>query len=172
MGDQATPIQALLKKDKTKTITVPDGSSGFAKIPGSGLGQMDQSTPIRALKPDSEIPLGPAVPVPGGIDPRMNLQKPMDVPVPSGVGQGQVLAERAGPFARKEFFGLQDVDWKSTLLVFALVLIFSSSILFGVLRPYAPSLAGPDGKSTVLGSVVAAIVASLVFLVVKFTGKF
>jgi hypothetical protein len=168
MGDQATPIQALLK-NKPKTITVPDGSASFAKIPGAGL---DQSTPIRALKPDSQIPLGPAVPVPGGlVDPRMNLQKPMDVPVPSGVGQGQAVAERAGPL-RKEFFGLQDVDWKSTLLVFALVLIFSSSFLFGVLRPYAPSLAGPDGKASVLGTVVAAIVASLVFLVAKFAGKF
>ena len=171
MGDQATPIQALLKKDKPKTITVPDGSAGFAKVPGASLG--DQSTPIRALKPDSQLPLGPAVPVPGvPVDPRMNMQKPVNVPLPSGVGQGQAVAERAGPFARKEFFGLQDVDWKSTLIVFALVLIFSSSFLFGVLRPYAPSLAGPDGKATILGSVVAAIFASLVFLLVKFAGKF
>lgn len=168
MGDQATPIQTLLKKDNPKTITVPDGSAGFAKVPG------DQSTPIRALKPESQLPLGPPVPVPGVpiIDPRMNFQRPVNVPLPSGVGQGQAVAERAGPFVRKEFFGIQDVDWKSALVVFVLVLIFSSSFLFGILRSYTPSLAGPDGKATILGSVVVSIIASLIFLLVKFAGKF
>ena len=168
MGDQATPITALLQKPeetKNPVQTATDGSAGFAKIPGPGP---DQSTPIQ--KPENKVPLGPPLPTSGDIDPR-NLQKPLDVPVPTGQGQGQSVAERAGPFSRREFFGL-DVDWKSTLLVFALVLVFSSSFFFGILRPYAPSLAGPDGKATVLGSVIAAIVASLIFLLVKFAAKF
>jgi hypothetical protein len=183
MSDQATPIQALRQRKpegSNHIAAANDGAAEFAKNPGPGS---DQATPLKALKPQGqgqgpslipqgpEVPLGPPLPVMGGVDPR-NLQVPVNVPVPSGISQGQSVAERAGPFARKEFFGLQEADWKSTLLVFALVLIFSSSMFFGLLRPYAPSLAGHDGRATILGSVVAAIVASLIFLLVKFAAKF
>lgn len=131
----------------------------------------DKSTPLMALKKEeSRLPVGPPLPVPD-VHIQRNLQEPLPVPVPSGPSQGQSLAERSGAFQRKEFFGIQNSDWKSTIIVFALVLIFSSSVLFGFLRPYAPSLASHDGKATALGSVVVAIIASLVFLLVKFSGK-
>ncbi len=192
MADQATPIQAL--KEKKQVVATRDGAADFANNPGTG----DQSTPLKRLKepempvlpvlpgppnvpvpvppvppgPGLNIPQGPPLPSMGDVDPRMrNLQTPINVPVPSGVSQGQSLAERAGPFSRKEFFGIGE-EWKSALLVFALVLIFGSGMFYGVLRPYAPSLAGMDGRGTLLGYVVSAVVAALLFLLIKFAAKF
>ena len=90
--------------------------------------------------------------------------------VPSGVGQGVSVPD--GP-VRKEFFGFaKDVDYKSAILVFAIILILSSGMFSSFVRPYVPGAVASDGKNTLVGSFIAAILGALVFLVVKLVGRF
>lgn len=95
--------------------------------------------------------------------------RPITSMMPSGVGQG--LSAPEGP-TRKEFFGLKDFDWKSTILVFAIVLILSSGMFSSCVRPYVPGSVGSDGRVSIIGSLIAAIVGTVIFVVVKFLGKF
>lgn len=93
------------------------------------------------------------------------------VPVqPSGPSQG--LSAPEGP-SRKEFFGLKECDWRSAILVFILILLLSSGIFSSyVMRPYVPGSVGSDGSTTVVGSFTAAVLGVLLFLFVRFVGKF
>lgn len=68
---------------------------------------------------------------------------------------------------KKEFFGLKDTDYKSTIVVFALVLIFSSNIVFELMKVYLPSVMSSDNKVTLVGSLIAALVAALIFIIIK-----
>lgn len=94
---------------------------------------------------------------------------PVTQMMPSGMGQGLSMPD--GP-TRKEFFGLKEVDWKSIVLVFAIVLILSSGLFSSCVRPYVPGSVGSDGRTTIIGSVIAAILGVLIFVIVKFFGKF
>jgi hypothetical protein len=67
----------------------------------------------------------------------------------------------------KEFFGLKENDYKLIILVFAILLIFCSGSFQSTLRPYVPGTIGPDGKTTFLGSLLLAILGTLIFVVVK-----
>jgi hypothetical protein len=95
--------------------------------------------------------------------------RPVTTMMPGGVGQGLSMPE--GP-SRKEFFGLKEIDWKSMILVFAIILILSSGMFSSCVRPYVPGSVGSDGRTTLIGSLIAAIVGTIVFVVVKFLGKF
>ena len=95
--------------------------------------------------------------------------RPVTAIMPGGVGQGVSMPE--GP-SRKEFFGLKDFDWKSVILVFAIVLILSSGMFASSVRPYVAGSVGSDGRTTFIGSLIAAIVGVVIFVVVKLLGKF
>jgi hypothetical protein len=111
---------------------------------------------------------------PGGNIPQGSLQKPMvnslgEIPKPGGPGQG--ISKPIKPTAgKKEFFGLAECDYKSTVVVFALVLIFSSSIFFDLLKTYIP-VVSTEGKTTLVGSLISALIASIIFIVIKIIAK-
>lgn len=123
-------------------------------------------------------PSGPGGPMNAGVNPAAQfgqmpggnaLQKPDTVQKPSGVGQGFSAALKATA-GKKEFFGLNESDYKSTIVVFALVLIFSSNIFFDLLRRYLPSVCN-EGKVTLVGSLIAAVLASVIFIIIKVVAK-
>jgi hypothetical protein len=173
-----TPIK---RKEQAEIPSNSDGAAGFAQVPGAeGLRPGAEGTgppgatkikrPEQSSVSGQPEPNHPMVPphIPHTQQPLLeqNLVKPLDVPVPSGPNQGQSIAERAGSFfPRKEFFG--SLDYKSTILVFFLVLIFSASLIPGLLRPYSPSMVGHDGRPTMLYAVVVAIFAAVLFLAIK-----
>ena len=95
--------------------------------------------------------------------------RPVTSMMPGGPGQGVSMPEGA---SRKEFFGLKEIDWKSMILVFAIILILSSGTFTSCIRPYVPSSIGSDGRVSVVGSLIAAIIGTIVFVVVKILGKF
>jgi len=95
--------------------------------------------------------------------------RPITTMMPGGVGQGMSMPEGV---SRKEFFGLKEMDWKSIILVFAIILILSSGMFTSCIRPYVSGSVGSDGRTTIIGSLIAAIVGTLVFVLVKFFGKF
>lgn len=85
------------------------------------------------------------------------------IPPPVG-GAGQGISSY-NPF-KKEFFGLKENDYKTTALVFALVLIFSNGLFFNALKPYLPAVSNETGV-TFIGSLIAALLASIIFIVIK-----
>jgi hypothetical protein len=140
-----------------------------------------QTTPLSQLLGKDEGPnKGPAMQMPSqdptgqfGNLPQMGggpiNARPVTMMMPGGVGQG-LSAPEGG--TRKEFFGLKDFDWKSMILVFAIILILSSGMFASCVRPYVPGSVGSDGRTTLIGSLIAAIVGTLIFVIVKFLGKF
>lgn len=90
------------------------------------------------------------------------------IPKPGGPGQG--ISAPIKP-TRREFFGLADIDYKSTLVVFALLLIFSNSIFYDFVKKYIPLVSGEGGRTTFLGSLLGAILGSVIYLVIKITAK-
>jgi len=95
--------------------------------------------------------------------------RPITTQMPTGVGQGMSMPEGS---SRKEFFGsLKDFDYKTVILVFAIILILSSGMFASGIQPYMPS-AVSNGKTTLIGSLIAAIVGVLIFVVVKLLAKF
>jgi len=95
--------------------------------------------------------------------------RPVTTMMPGGVSQGLSMPDGG---SRKEFFGLKEIDWKSMILVFAILLILTSGLFSSGIRPYAPSAVGSDGRTTLVGSLIAAILGTLIFALVKFFGKF
>ena len=97
------------------------------------------------------------------------MARPVTAMMPGGVGQGVSMPEGS---SRKEFFGLKDFDWKSVILVFAIVLILSSGMFASCVRPYVSGSVGSDGRTTFIGSLIAAVVGVIIFVLVRFLGKF
>jgi hypothetical protein len=95
--------------------------------------------------------------------------RPITSMMPGGVGQGISMPEGS---TRKEFFGLKEIDWKSMILVFAIILILSSGMFSSCVRPYVPGAVGSDGRVSLIGSLIAAICGTIVFVLVRFFGKF
>lgn len=124
--------------------------------------------PNRSMQMPSQDPTGQFGNLPQMGGGNINT-RPVTSMMPSGVGQGLSMPE--GP-SRKEFFGLKDFDWKSVILVFAIILILSSGMFASCVRPYVPGSVGSDGRVSIIGSLIAAIVGTVVFVVVKFLGKF
>lgn len=137
-----------------------------------------QTTPLSQLlgKEEGSGPQDPSgqfgnLPQMGGhVNSNLNASvKPVTSMMPGGVGQGMSMPEG---LSRKEFFGLKELDWKSMILVFAIILILSSGMFSSCVRPYVSTAVGSDGRTTVIGSLIAAIVGTVIFVVVKFFGKF
>jgi hypothetical protein len=73
---------------------------------------------------------------------------------------------------RKEFFGFtKDVDIKSSLLVFFIIILISG-IYMVCPRTSAYSMIGPEGKPTPFGTGIAALIGALIFMIAKMIGKF
>ncbi len=130
--------------------TSPDGvqpSARFAQMPGGPGG-----------------PGGPGMPQlpPGMVKAGMG-------PIVGGPGQGISSPDKAVS-GKKEFFGLKETDYKSTVVVFALILIFSSSFFFEMLRNYLPAVM-QDGKTTLVGSLIAALLGSVIYIIIKCTAS-
>jgi len=98
-----------------------------------------------------------------------SMVRPVTSMMPGGVGQGLSMPEGS---TRKEFFGLKELDWKSAILVFAIILILSSGMFSSCVRPYVNGAVGSDGRTTIVGSLIAAIVGTVIYVIVKFFGKF
>lgn len=140
-----------------------------------------QTTPLSQLLGKDEGPnRGPSMQMPShdptgqfGNLPQMGgghiNARPITTMMPGGVGQGLSMPEGS---SRKEFFGLKEIDWKSMILVFAIILILSSGMFASCVRPYVPGSVGSDGRVSLVGSLIAAIIGTIVFVVVKFLGKF
>jgi len=138
----------------------------------------NQTTPLSALLGNKEDrpQMAPQMPPPNQDPSAQFAQLPARVPtmpisnqMPGGVGQGISMPE--GP-SRKEFFGLKEIDYKSIILVFAIILILSSGMFSSCVRPYVPGAVGSDGKTTIIGSLIAATIGVLIFVIVKLLGKF
>lgn len=95
--------------------------------------------------------------------------RPVTSMLPTGAGQGVTMPEGS---SRKEFFGLKEIDWKSMILVFAIILILSSGMFASCVRPYVPGSVGSDGRTTLIGSLIAAILGVVIFVLVKLIAKF
>jgi hypothetical protein len=95
--------------------------------------------------------------------------RPITQMMPGGAGQGLSVPDGA---SRKEFFGLKEIDWKSMILVFAIILILSSGMFSSCVRPYVPGSVGSDGRVSLIGSLIAAIIGTILYAVIKFIGKF
>ena len=118
----------------------------------------------------AQMPKNPSGGGPGG--PPGALQKPVPgLPKPGGPGQGISGPLKPTAGKRKEYFGLGESDYKSTIVVFALVLIFSSSIFFDFLKRYIPLIASAEGKVTLVGSLISALLAAIIYLVIKIVAK-
>lgn len=75
--------------------------------------------------------------------------------------------------SKKDFFGnIREIEWKSIVLVFAIILILSSGMFASCIRPYVPGSVGSDGRVSITGSLVAAFIGTLIFVIVKLVGKF
>lgn len=132
-----------------------------------------QTTPLSQLLGKDERPqMPPPNPDPTGqfgqLPSRPDIRQ-ITNQMPSGVGQGMSMPEGA---SRKEFFGLKDFDYKTVILVFAIILILSSGLFSSSIRPYVSSAVGSDGKTTLVGSLIAAVLGVIIFVVVKLIGKF
>lgn len=81
-------------------------------------------------------------------------------------------AHQQSPVVKKTMMSnIREIDWKTLVLVFAIVLIFSSGMFASCMRPYIPGSVGSDGKVSVIGSMVAATLGTLFYAIVKLTGK-
>jgi hypothetical protein len=91
--------------------------------------------------------------------------RPVINEIPHGPSQGMSMPKR-------ELFGnIKEFDWKSTLLVFAIALIVTSSIFMTFVRSFGGTF-GNDGKITMVGSAIAAVFAVVVYVLIKMLGKF
>ena len=131
--------------DKSTDINDLPFKSGQPNIPG----QQPQN-PMAAM---GQAPPKPINTSPDAVQHRLPAEQ-QNIPVlPQGMMQArqQVGPQVGGPgqgmnspdkviSGKKEFFGLKETDYKSTVVVFALILIFSSSFFFEMLRNYLPAV--------------------------------
>lgn len=73
----------------------------------------------------------------------------------------------------KDFFSnFKDFDYKTAILVFCIILVVTSGIFYTILKPIAPGTIGPDGKFTLIGSILIAFFATIIFVLIKTLLKF
>lgn len=82
--------------------------------------------------------------------------------------QSAVVADK--PNVIREFFKNSDQGMKSAVLVFALVLIFTSSIFISTVGTHIPGIVS-DGRVTLLGTFLSAVLIALVYLVIRMVMK-
>lgn len=69
--------------------------------------------------------------------------------------------------SKKEFFGLKDFDYKSTLLVFFVLLAMTSGVYGTLSRTFVSGSYGSDGRITPTGTALAAVIGTLVYVILK-----
>ena len=159
MGDRSTDINEILNKNK-----MPQQG---------GMPQQQGGMPQGIMK--GQIPPNPVNTSPDGVQAAARFaQMPSGGPqgmaqgnAPRVGGPGQGMSKAEPPTSgKKEFFGLKETDYKSTIVVFALILILSSTFFFDMLKTYLPAVM-QDGKTTLIGSLITALLGSVVYIVVK-----
>lgn len=160
--------------DKSTEINdLPFKKNGSQGLPGppNPLGAMGQAPPnpintsqngVRPAQNFAHMPSGPE----GGVQLPPGMVQAGDGPIIGGPGQGISEPIKPSIGVKKEFFGLKETDYKSTVVVFALILIFSSTFFFEFLRQYLPVVM-QDGKTTLVGSLIAALIGSIIYIVIK-----
>lgn len=73
--------------------------------------------------------------------------------------------------SKKEFFGLKDFDYKSTLLIFAVLLAMTSSFYSTLSRTFINGSVGSEGRFTPMGTALAAVIGTLIYVVLKMFTK-
>ncbi len=114
-------------------------------------------------QPDRQVPTvvqQPPSPLPHQINPEQIMQLREQQSVEQEVKRKTMLDS------------IKDIDYKSMILVFAIILVLTSGVYSGFSRTYISGSFGPDNRITLLGSVIAAIIGVVLFVLVKFFGKF
>jgi len=147
LNNQGGPMRSQGQGPPNPLNTSQDGlrpAANFAQMPGQDPRQHNMPSGMRQA------------------DDSKGYDKP---PFVGGAGQG--FSEPVKPtLGKKEFFGLKETDYKSTVVVFALILIFSSNFFFEMLRNYLPAVM-QDGKTTLIGSLIGALLGSVIYIVMK-----
>ena len=150
MTDKSTPIHTLKKTANQGGLNVmnnpppmPESTRATDVVPN----QMPQHMPQQQKVPDGLLP-----------------QELNTYPQVDGPSQGNSTSKI------KEFFSNSDYNVKSTLLVFALVLIFTSSIFFSTVGTQIPGVV-TDGKVTLLGTFLSAVLIALIYLLIRMVVK-
>lgn len=164
----STPLK---RKNSEPVMTAVNPASEFGNVPDQMEQQQQQqlSTPLRVRR-EQEQEQDPRIPQERM--PQENLQTPMNIPVPHGQSQGDSRAERAGPMSgglKKEFFSSES-EYTSAVIVFALLLVLSSGMFYGLFSSRFPSLVYHE-RPTYLGSVVFAIMGACLYLFIKYMSK-
>lgn len=144
-------------------------------MPQMGPGGPQMSQPQRAgppppinTAPDSVQPSQRFAQQPQQMGPGPSIDRSQMGPGPQigGPGQGFSSPEKPTSGNNREFFGLKETDYKSTVVVFALILIFSSSFFFETMKTYLPAVVH-DGKTTLVGSLIAALLGAIIYIIIK-----
>lgn len=159
MASLTTPISQLLNNEKE----INDPTSQYGQMPQLSQEQHRQVLQQQQQMQAQQVQAQQAQAM-------QQLNKPVTNEVPSGTSQGVSSPVKA--MAGKEFFDIKSTDYKTYILVFAVLLIFTSSVFYGGIRRIFPSVLASDGKVTLVGSFLAAIIGTLVFVLVKILGKF
>jgi hypothetical protein len=170
--DKSTEINDLpFKKNGGQGPPGPPGQQG----PPNPMGAMGQAPPnpvntsqngVRPAQQFAQMPGGPGGPGGPGVQLPPGMVQAGSGPKIGGPGQGISSPEKPSAGVKREFFGLKETDYKSTVVVFALILIFSSTFFFEMLRQYLPAVM-QDGKTTLVGSLVAALMGSIIYILIK-----
>lgn len=130
------------------------------------------STPIsQLLEKDDDLRADPTAQfarppgIPGrDLAPATNAQ-------PSGPSQGVSAPNTNSLVPTKEFFGLKETcDWKQALLIFAVILIISSSFAHNIYR-HVPGFLSSEGKISITGSLMVAVVGTVLYMAIKVFAK-
>ena len=173
--DKSTEINDLpFKKNGGQGPPGPPGpGQGGPPNPMAAMGQVPPNpvntsqNGVRPAQQFAQMPGGPGGPSgPGNPHLPPGMVQAGRGPQIGGPGQGISSPEKPTAGIKREFFGLKETDYKSTVVVFALILIFSSTFFFEMLRQYLPAVM-QDGKTTLVGSLVAALMGSIIYILIK-----
>ncbi len=143
-NDRTTPLTELLNSDNVESHPQPPSQPQQAQPPiqSQQSQQAQQAQQLQQLQ-------------------QMQLQ------------EQQIAEQRAQEMKKKTMFdSFKDIDYKSMILVFAIILVLTSGVYSGFSRSYISGSFGPDNRITLMGSVVTALIGVLLFAVIKFFGKF
>ncbi len=124
--------------------------------PQQQVGQQQQQQVSQEQKQFSSLPEGEKIPT-----------EPVTKMIPTGQSQGVSIPETS----RKEFFGMS-INFKDMILVFALFLIVASGIYAGALKGATGSIGYSSDGITIIGGIIVAFIATLIYLIVHVLGKF
>jgi hypothetical protein len=152
-----TPISKLLANENTMK-QVADPGSQFANMPNQMPPQINQQQQA-AMQMQQQAMQQQAM------QQMRELNRPVTNELPSGQGQGVTAP------MKREYFSVKNIDYKTAGLVFAILLIFTSTVFYSSIRGYVPGIIGSDGKITAMGNFVAAMLGTLTFIMVKYFAK-